>query len=52
MLEELYIEIQSISAFINIVKFADFCCQNTDVSRTRGLLPVINVFFGSSSGKV
>ena len=36
---------QSISAFLDMVKFAD-------VSRTHGVRRMIHIFFGSSLGKV
>ena len=49
MLKEL---MQSISTFLNIAKFADFCWKIADASRTQGLFHVINIFFGSSVGKV
>ena len=49
---KLCIEMQSISTFLNIAKFTDFCWKNADAGRTQGLLHVINIFFGSSVGKV
>ena len=49
MLKEL---MQSIYKFLNIAKFADFCWKIVDASRTQGLFHQINIFFGSSVGKV
>ena len=43
---------KSISVFLDIAKFADFGRKNADVSRTQGLCCVIQIFFGSSLGKV
>ena len=43
---------QSISVFLDITKFGDFRSKNADVSRSQGVCHVINIFFGSSSGKV
>ena len=43
---------QSISAFLNTAKFADFQRKNADVSRTQGVCHLIHIFFGSSLGKV
>ena len=43
---------QSISVFLNIAKFANSGEKIADVSRTEGLSHVINIFFGSSLGKV
>ena len=43
---------ESISIFLDIVKFADFRWKNADVSRTQGVCHLILIFFGSSLGKV
>ena len=43
---------ESISAFLDIAKFADFWCKNADVSRTQGICYVIHIFFRSSLGMV
>ena len=43
---------QSISVFLDITKFADFRWKNADVSRTQGVCHVIDIFSGSSLGKV
>ena len=43
---------QSISAFLDIAKFADFRLINADVSRTQGVCHVIPIFLRSSLGKV
>ena len=43
---------QSISVFLDITKFADCRWKNADVSRTNGVCHVIDIFFGSSLGKV
>ena len=43
---------QSVSTFRNKATFSDFCGKNANVSRTQGLFHVINIFFGSSVGKV
>ena len=37
---------QTISAFLDIAKFADFRWKNADVSRTQGMCHVIHIFFG------
>ena len=41
---------QSISVFLDIVKFADFQSKNAHVSRTQGACHVIHIFFASSLG--
>ena len=43
---------QSISVFLDIVKFADFQRKNVDVSKTQGVCHVIHIFFGSSLVKI
>ena len=43
---------QSISAFLDIAKFADIRWKNADVSRTQGMCHVIHMFFESSLGKI
>ena len=43
---------QSISVFLDIVKFSDFWWKNTDVSRTQGLCHVIHMFLGFLGGKI
>ena len=43
---------KSISAFCDIVKFADFWQKNTDVSGTQLVCHVIHILFGSSLGKI
>ena len=43
---------QSISVFRDIAKFADFRGKIADVDRTQGECHVIQIFFGSSLGKV
>ena len=43
---------QSIPAFSDKLKIAEFHWKNTDVSRAQGVCLVIYVFFGSSLGKV
>ena len=45
-------EIQSISVFLDVAKFADFWFKNADVSRTQWIYHVIDIFPGSSLGKV
>ena len=45
-------EIQSLSVFLDIAKFADFAWKNTDVSRTQGECHVVYILFGSSLSKV
>ena len=42
---------QSISAFLDITKVADFWRKNA-VSRTQGVCHVIYIFSGSSLGKI
>ena len=42
----------STSVFLDITKCADFPWKHADVSRTHGICHVINIFFGSSLGKV
>ena len=41
-------EIQSISVFLDVAKFADFWLKNADVSRTQGMCHVIDIFSESS----
>ena len=48
----MFIKTISISAFLDIAKFADFQYINADASRIQGLCHVIHIFFGSSLGKV
>ena len=43
---------QSISAFLDIPKFADFQWKNAAVSRTQGVWHVIHMFFLSSLSKI
>ena len=43
---------ESVSAFIDITKFYDFQWKNADVSRSQEVCHVIQIFFGSSLGKV
>ena len=43
---------QPISLFVDTTKFADFQWENAGVSRTQGVCHVIDIFFGSSLGKV
>ena len=43
---------QSISVFLDVTKFANFCWKNADVSRTQSVCHVIYMLFGSSLGKV
>ena len=43
---------QSISVFLYIAKFADFQRKNIDVSRTKGVCQMIDIFLKSSLGKV
>ena len=43
---------QSISAFLDITKLADFWLKNADVSRRQGVSHVTDMFFESSLGKV
>ena len=43
---------QSISAFLDITKFADLRYKNADVSRNHGVCDVFIYFFGSSLGKL
>ena len=38
---------QSISAFLDIAKFADFWFKNADISKTQGDRHVIHISFGS-----
>ena len=42
---------QSISAFLDITKFANLRGKNADFIRTQGVYYVIHIFFGSSLGK-
>ena len=42
----------SISEVLDITKFANFPSKNADVSRTQVVCHVINIYFGSSLGKV
>ena len=42
---------QPISLFLGVAKFADFWWKN-DVSRNQRVCHVIQIFFGSSLGKV
>ena len=39
---------QSIPAFSDIAKFADFRCKSADVSRTEDVCHVVHNFLGSS----
>ena len=43
---------QSISVFLDIIKFADFWGKKADVTRSQGACHVIHIFFESSFGKV
>ena len=43
---------QSISVFLDIVKFAEFQWKNDDVGRAQGVRYVIHILSGSSLGKV
>ena len=43
---------QSIYAFLDLAKFANFWCKNADVSKTQRVCHVIYIFFGSLLGKV
>ena len=43
---------QSVFVFLGIAKFADFRKKNADVSRTQVVFHVIDIFFGTSLGKV
>ena len=53
MLKELEILHQNtISVFLDKMRFADFRWKNADASRTQGLCHVIHIFFESSLGKV
>ena len=45
-------EIQFISVFLDIAKFADFRLKNADASRTQGVCYVIHISYGSSLSKV
>ena len=38
--------------FLDIAKFADVQCKNANVSRTQVVCHMVNIFFGSSLGKV
>ena len=43
---------KSISALLDIAKFADFWWKNADVNKTQVVYHVIDIFLGSSLGKV
>ena len=43
---------QSISAFLDITKFADFQLKNADFNRTQGVCHVTHIFFRFYLGKV
>ena len=43
---------QSVSAFFDIAKFANFRQKYTYVSKSQGVCHVIHIFLGSSVGKV
>ena len=43
---------QSISAFSDIAKFANFPLKNADFNTTQRMRHVIHILFGSSLGKV
>ena len=43
---------QSISAFLDLAKFAGLRWKIADVSRNQGVCHVIHIFFESFSGKV
>ena len=45
-------EMQSLSAFLNITKVADFWLKNAGVSRTQEVCHVIYTFFRSYLGKL
>ena len=45
-------KLQTISAFSDIAKFADFRWKNADVSTIQGVCHVIHIFFGSSLGNL
>ena len=38
--------------FVDVIKFADFQSKNADINRTQGLRHMIQIFPGSSLGKV
>ena len=43
---------QSISVFLDIAKSGDFQIKNADVSRSKLVSQVINLYFGYSLGKL
>ena len=43
---------ESITVFLDIVKFTDFWQKSADVSKTQGLCHVIYIVFGSCLGRV
>ena len=45
-------KMQSIFAFFDMAKFADFRWKNADDSRSEGVCQTIHIFFRSSLGKV
>ena len=44
-------KMQSVSVFLDIVKFVDFLWKNTDVSKVQEVCQVIQTIFRSSFGK-
>ena len=45
-------KMQSTSVFLDIAIFTDFQWKNDDVNRTQRVCHVVDIFFGSSLGKV
>ena len=43
---------QSVSAFLDIIKFADSWWINADIGKNQGVCHVIYIFFESSLGKL
>ena len=39
---------QSVSVFLDVTKFSDFQRKNADVSRAKGVRPVVYMFFAPS----
>ena len=50
--KKLCIKIHCVSVFLDIAKFPDFQWKNADAGRTQAVCHLINIYFGSSFGKV
>ena len=49
---KLWLKTQSVSIFLDMTKVADLRWKNADASRTQKVSHKINIFFGSSLGKL